>query len=302
MARHLFSALLLILLALVSVLLASSALADEKQDHKLPPSHHLVKIKPPASMKIPETFPLNERGEIDCETCHGIEGIATKPFDEVDRKAPGFHRGGPYENLSDFCYRCHEKRGYERPNVHQLLDEQGKYDKQACEYCHQEAPDPKRDYSGEELKLRLPLQTICLGCHLKTPHLNALNHLRKADKKMRQRIAAQAKKLGVIFPLDSEGKVTCVTCHAPHQKGVIDPRKAAGRQVEETTLKEGIVYRDHPWNAVFVEDKKERLEHWFETYGEAAPALRYRRIEKEVLLRLPAKNGQLCLACHQFER
>jgi hypothetical protein len=56
-----------------------------------------------------------------------------------------------------------------------------------------------------------------------------------------------------------------------------------------------VEYTEHSWSAVMKEDKRERLEKI------AMSLPMYKRIEKEVLLRLPAKDGTLCLSCHEFE-
>ncbi len=285
---------------LIFALLLVSVAAAALQPVDLPPMHHLVNIKPSRSVQVPKRFPLNYRGEITCETCHGIEDIEDIPFGEVDKGESAFLREGPYAKTTAFCYRCHEEKAYRRQNIHDLLDAQGKYDEKACEYCHQEALDPKKEYTREQLKLRLPPETICLGCHLKTPHLNALNHLLKPDKKMRRRMQAAERKLGIILPLDGEGRIMCVTCHSPHERGLIDVNKPAGRQVAGGDLKEGVVYEDHPWDAVYRADKQARLE---KLQGKATPVnLHYRRLRSEVLLRLSAKDGSLCLACHEFEK
>ncbi len=272
------------------------------RDDELPPLHHPVEIEIPDGMEIPDTFPLSADGRLGCKTCHGIEGIGELPFDELDRDAPDFHRGGPYRRLTDFCYRCHDRREYSRSNIHKLLDERGEYNEEACRQCHLEVPDPGEEkIVRSELKFRLPPQRLCYGCHLRAPHLNALDHQVKPDEEMRERIGRAERELGVILPLDGDGKIMCATCHTAHQRGLIDPERPAGRQVADTDLDKGVTYREHPWNRVFQADKRERLEKLAEKGG-AVPVLTYRRIETEVLIRLPARDGTLCLVCHEFER
>lgn len=262
--------------------------------------HHPVDIAPPAAMRIPAELPL-ENGRVVCATCHGTEGIEYQAPDRFDPKAPDFLRGGPYANLTRLCHRCHDEQPYQRPNVHALLDDTGATKKKQCEYCHTKAPDPEKARSREDVELRLPPEKLCLGCHLKTPHLNALEHSTKPDEKMRKRIEAAEKKHGVILPLDAEGRVTCVTCHSPHQKGVIDPERPAGRQVADRSLADGIGYDNDPWGEVYTRDKRARLDKLAQS-GVRVPPLYYQRLTHEVLLRLPAKDGTLCSACHAFER
>ncbi len=289
----------IILLATLLLFSFVSYGAEEKKI-EMSPLHHVVKVKPSEGMKIPKKLTLNDEGQIDCKTCHGIKDIEKIPINKVDKKANNFHRGGPYKQLSDLCYQCHKKKEYKRPNIHKLLDDKGKFDEEDCEYCHKEAPDLKKEIKRDELEFRLPPQKICFGCHLKTPHLNALNHQVKPDKKMRQRMHEFEKKLKIILPLDDEGKVMCTTCHAPHQPGVIDRKTPAGKQVADADLDKGVSYAEHAWNNVFKSDKKTRLKKLAEQ-GDGQHELNYQRIKTEVLLRLSAKKGSLCLACHKFE-
>jgi hypothetical protein len=81
---------------------------------------------------------------------------------------------------------------------------------------------------------------------------------------------------------------------------LIDKSQPAGKQVEDAPLKEGVSYQPHPWSTIFAEDKKERLKELAEASGQTL-SLEYQRIKTEVLLRLTAKNGELCLACHKFK-
>ena len=295
------SGLVLFLLSLMPFMSLAEEVVVEEKKIELPPMHHLVNIKPPKAMKVSDKLPLNDEGEIDCKTCHGVKNIEKTAIDKVDRKADNFHRGGPYKKLTEFCYLCHEKKDYQRPNIHKLLDDKGKYDKKDCEYCHKKVPDPKKEIKRDELEFRLPPQKLCWGCHLKAPHFNALNHQAEPDKEMRQRIEKSENKHKVILPLDSENKVMCVTCHSPHEPGVIAKDKPAGRQVADVEVEKGVSYKDHSWNKVFVADKELRLRKLAEQSGNVH-SLKYQRLQDEVLLRLSAKDGTLCLACHEFER
>lgn len=222
-------------------------------------------------------------------------------FKAVDEMGQELMKADGKEKLSDFCNRCHDKKDYERPNIHRMLDGKGGLIKDNCTFCHVEMPDPEKakqgNHTGLPLQFRLPIDKLCLGCHLKTPHLNSVNHLVKPSEEMFKVIKESEKRLGVILPLDSEGKVTCVTCHAPHEKGVVKEERPGGKQVADGSLKEGIVYEESPWSRVFAEDKRKRLEKLGAEFR-----IEYRKIKKEVLLRLPAKDGTLCMACHKFKR
>lgn len=289
----------MIRLLLIFLLLHSFA-AAAKDEHEMPAMHHLFAVKPSADISIPDTFPLNKSKQIDCQTCHGIKDMKDQDFQKVDRQEKNFFREGPYEKLTDFCYRCHDTKQYQRDNIHKMLGEDGKIIKNTCLYCHEEVLDPEQDIKPGELKLRLPPQNICYGCHLYTPHLNALGHQQQADDDMKKRIKKYEQEHKIILPLSDDGKVMCITCHSSHQLDVISREKPAGKQVLNNGMDKGITYSKHPWNKVFVEDKKNRL-NTFNQETDKNYVLNYQRIEKEILLRLPAKDGRLCMACHEFE-
>ncbi len=265
---------------------------------ELPPLHHVVDIEASDSIRIPGTFPLNSNNRIDCKTCHTIKDIEKIPFNDVDRHAADFFRQGPYQKLSDFCYRCHESKNQQRNNIHILLNASGELMEEKCTYCHLEVLDTAKDYQRDEIKLRLPSQKLCIGCHLKTPHLNAINHLLEVDDKMLEHINQAELEHRVTLPLDGK-KILCTTCHATHENGVLDETRPAGRQVQDREIKRGIGYVDHSWNKVFMADKKSRIDQLANDTGNNL-VLVYRRLTHEVLLRLPARDGTLCLVCHKF--
>ena len=277
----------------------SVAIANDEQE--MPAMHHLFEVEPSEDISIPDTFPLNKNKQIDCQTCHGIKDMKEQDFEKIDKQDEKFFREGPYQKLTDFCYRCHDTKPYQRDNIHKMLDDSGKIIKKTCLYCHEETLDPEEDIKADELKLRLPPQNICYGCHLYTPHFNALSHQQKPDDDMKKRIKKYEQEKNIILPLSDDGKVMCITCHSSHQIDVIDQDKPAGKQVKNHDLDKGITYKKHDWNKVFINDKKDRLNKLKQETDENH-VLNYQRIEKEILLRLPAKNGKLCLACHEFKK
>lgn len=294
---------------LLLFLLLYSFVVEAKEEQQMPAMHHLFDVKPSADISIPDTFPLNKSEQIGCQTCHGFDDMKNQDFEKIDKQDKDFFREGPYENLTDFCYRCHDTKLYQRDNIHKMLDENGKIIKDTCLYCHEEIPDPEleleEDSKYAELKLRLPSQNICYGCHLYTPHFNALSHQQKPDEDMKKRIKKYELEHNIILPLSDDGKIICITCHSSHQLDVIKRQKPAGKQVindgMDNDMDKGITYSKHPWNKVFIEDKKKRLDKLNQQTDENY-VLNYQRIEKEILLRLTAKDGTLCLVCHEFEK
>ncbi len=273
--------------------------ANEKPD--LPPFHHIVGVKPSEQVTIPDTFKLGKHQELICATCHGLKDIDKTPIDKVDTKSPDFLVGGRYRQLTGFCYRCHDEKKTQRDNIHLMLDKQGEIKKKNCTFCHEEVPERDKQPTIKDVKLRLPLQTICLGCHLKDPHFNAVEHqVKPAQEAMLKRIKVNSKKQGIIVPLTDKNEVVCVSCHNPHEYGVLDPNTPAGKQVKTADLEQGIMYQKHPWSAVFAEDKALRLEEFNQQHNRHI-TFAYQRLTQETLLRLSAKDGTLCLVCHDFK-
>ncbi|HHL40680.1 MAG TPA: hypothetical protein ENJ37_09260 [Deltaproteobacteria bacterium] len=262
---------------------------------------HPTGVRVPQWMEVPDELPLGGGRRLVCGSCHGIERIEEMSVEEVEKNAPTFLLGGPYERLSDFCFKCHERKDYRRNNIHRMLDRSGRPVKQTCLYCHEEALDPRRFERGGDLRLRLPIEDLCTGCHLKTPHLNAWNHLVKPSEEMAGRMRRSEKEKKLLLPLDGEGRIACVTCHNPHEPGVLDRESPAAAQAAEVDVAKGIVYAVSPWSAVVRADKEERVARLAEESGLSGYLLPpYRKVEKEVLLRLRARDGSLCLACHDF--
>lgn len=306
-------------LPLLLAMASSLAIAGKAQ---LSARHHVVDVVIPQTMSLPENFPVKsdlldgipsaDNKKLTCFTCHDDERLKDgRPTAESfsietpSTEAGQLLREGPYEALTDFCYRCHDRKQNQRPNLHIMLDAQGDIIETQCTYCHDGLPDIEALHKlqaspAEKPKLRLPAEKLCYGCHLKTPHLNAGPHQVKANEKMQQRIRDYSNSENIAIPLGESGEILCITCHSPHQKGVLDTQHPAGKQAGMGNLKRGVQYSSHAWNEVYVQDKKRRLARFSEEHG-WIPPLQYQRLEHEELIRLPAKDGSLCLVCHQFE-
>ncbi len=272
-------------------------ITKEGKKREMPELHHIVDAQLLDEMKPPKEFELGEGRALQCRTCHGIKNIEDIPINEVNTDDEKILRGGRYQKLTDFCYNCHKKAANTRNNIHILLDDKDQIIEHKCKYCHEEVQNQNKANTIDRIKLRLPAEILCYGCHLRTPHLNTIEHLVELKDKKLEQWKRTTQEKNIYMPLTKAGKIMCITCHTPHQKGVLKASLPAAKQVEDVPLKEGILYKNHPWADVYKTDKKVRLEEFNQQTGEHL-TLEYKRIKAEVLLRLPAKNGELCLSCH----
>jgi predicted CXXCH cytochrome family protein len=193
--------------------------------HDYNTNHHPVDFVPPDGWSIP--FPLSE-GRIRCLTCHEIHG------GPGHKGTPKLLRGGPYHDRRTICFKCHQRERYATINPHRMLDSNGSVrevnGKPVCLLCHSKMPNPAVDWTND-VRFRADVGFLCWRCHppmpdpffrahfLVTPSPATLRNMREAEER-----------LIVTLPLVPRGRITCSTCHNPHQKGVIQhegPAKGA---------------------------------------------------------------------------
>lgn len=198
---------------------------------------HPADIQPSQIMKtrIPADLPL-KNGRICCTTCHDVYlQCRDSDIDRLFPKGDAFLRGAPFSNKTTQCFRCHDKEQYGMLNPHDQLDGSGKIIVERCLYCHVEKPDEKKA-GYKDVKLVGDLEMLCVRCHGRVKanrqSLHA-THIRKPSAQVLAGIVQAEKTFKTTLPLDAEGKVTCVTCHNPHEKGVIPATKPAAKGASE---------------------------------------------------------------------
>ncbi|MBI5050014.1 MAG: hypothetical protein HZC11_03850 [Nitrospirae bacterium] len=162
---------------------------------------------------------------------------------------------------TDACPKCHAKNEDRIFDPHKQMNEKGKIIGEKCLYCHVEKPidiqptgrgwhivhkeAPKRllkeapprktslcskchakdKKPAKEIKIIIENFTIlCQGCHgrrYNSAHPINADHIVKPSAKTLAMMKESEKQFGIIFPLNYEEDVTCITCHNPHEKGVI---------------------------------------------------------------------------------
>jgi hypothetical protein len=182
--------------------------------------------------RIPDDLPL-VNGKLVCSTCHDMylqcqnEGNTQA----INRK---FLRGPHYIKRTTLCFRCHEEKQYAKLDPHNQISESGEINDNKCLYCHAEMPDAKvQSYS--DVKLIGKLEVLCFRCHHKQSKFHPINanHLRVPSEAVLANMEETENKLGVILPLDNEGKISCPTCHNPHERGVLPSEKASAQGASE---------------------------------------------------------------------
>ncbi len=180
---------------------------------------HPVDIEPGREKraKIPADMPLRN-GKITCATCHNIYLQCQKRL-FVNEKVS--LRSVPYMRKSEFCYKCHDKKKYRKLNPHDQITEDGRMAVKKCLYCHTEKPDETQD-RYKDVRLIGDIEMMCQRCHLiRNNHSGNFNHMIKPSAETLARMDAMEKKFNIVLPLSEDGKLTCVTCHNSHERGVI---------------------------------------------------------------------------------
>jgi hypothetical protein len=185
-------------------------------------NHHPVDFVPANPSNFP--FPLFE-GKVRCLTCHEIHGGPRH------KGTLRLLRGGPYADHREECFKCHVKESYASINPHTMLDSEGNVivvnGKPVCLLCHSKMPDPAVDKTND-VRFRADVGFLCWRCHPPMPGIFFIQHfLVKPSAQAMKAFRESEERLTIILPLVPRGRITCSTCHNPHQKGVMQHEAAA---------------------------------------------------------------------------
>lgn len=223
--------------------------------------------------RIPPDFPL-KNGMLTCSTCHDVT-LQCRPSQPAAGPKRRFLRGADVSHPLEFCFRCHVRESNRPFNAHDQL-EAGKPKVDACIWCHTGVPDvdsPSQEESSRALHKKST--GVCGNCHpVAKGHPNGGSHMGATPPEaMMSYMSAYeiqprmnlplnrlleyvraARRVPRSIPLDENGRITCYSCHNPHQKGLLPN-----------------------WNPRSIgSEPKQSANH-----------------------RLRAREGQLCIACHQ---
>ncbi|TAN40305.1 MAG: hypothetical protein EPN25_08070 [Nitrospirae bacterium] len=192
--------------------------------HNYRTSHHPVNFVPDRVLFTDgeeNTLPLYD-DEIRCLTCHQIH---------ADINSRKLLRGGPYTDRREICFKCHYDEQYAGINPHKMIDSNGDRTevdgKPVCLVCHRSVP--VQDGYTPRVYFKAEVAFLCWRCHPPMPDNFFKGHfLAKPSSKTLGIMRKTEVERGISFPLLNRGRVTCSTCHNPHQKGVIlyGPAKA----------------------------------------------------------------------------
>ena len=190
---------------------------------------HPVNITVPDLIRgrIPEGWPLN-KGKISCLTCHDVK--AQMYVDVVQQKFNKNFLRQVQTADRPFCFTCHDKDKFHKLNPHKQADA----DRAVCLNCHQNVPDPAQAQSNVDAPLKADSDTICAGCHAQQlkAHPAQADHLVQPSEKVKESLRTT----GALLKISGD-TINCVTCHNPHDKGVIKRKKAEAGAGEHFLLR-----------------------------------------------------------------
>lgn len=203
---------------------------------------HPVAMAPSAIVagRIGTQFPL-ENGTLSCLSCHDVTWHCKSGRPSVLPNR-SFLRGSTVSHPMEFCFQCHERENYRPFNAHDQL-EAGVAKAETCAWCHVRVPDvSSRLKEGASYALRSESFGVCNNCHLvnknhptEAPHMHAVPspemmwHMSAYELQARMNLEYKqlleyvraSKRAPRLIPLDENGRITCYSCHNPHEKGLL---------------------------------------------------------------------------------
>ncbi len=174
--------------------------------------------------RVPKGWPLAD-GKISCLTCHDVrEQAGDIVIGSIFNK--NFLRQPP-PGIESMCFVCHDSKRFEKPNPHRnMIAADGRIQEEACLKCHQEVPNRK---GSSHTALKQDTDLLCIGCHARQVrrHPARADHMLQLPPEMRRSLQ-EAGTMQSPLHFGEGDTIHCVTCHNPHEKGVLTGDCAQG--------------------------------------------------------------------------
>ena len=140
-------------------------------------------------------------------------------------------------------------------NPHEQINDEGEVLWAKCLICHRNVPDMREELSIRDVKLRIEkeVKEVCYRCHTVIKHPGAAGvtatllgrpaplHMIKPPLIKHNNMRLALKDINTIMPLDpTTGKITCPTCHNPHERGLLVGKNNWGADSTRRLRTEGI--------------------------------------------------------------
>lgn len=181
-----------------------------------------------ADIRLPDGFPAADN-KLTCLTCHDVLTACRleKPSPSTN---PMMLRGQVAFRTEAYCTQCHIPDTHRKHNPHQMLHADGTPGESACLACHSDPTPDARSERTNLANLRLAEPDLCLGCHathmdfFEPGHTGAAvtDAILAAMLQTDQRANLAKTNHPQLLPLSPQRRITCSTCHNPHQAGVFE--------------------------------------------------------------------------------
>lgn len=140
-------------------------------------------------------------------------------------------------------------------NPHEQINDEGEVLLGKCLICHRNVPDIEKERSIKDVKLRFEkdVKDMCYRCHTVIQHpaaegataaligKAAPTHMIEPPRTIYMSMRLIQKDIRTMMPLDpATGKITCPTCHNPHERGVLVGRADWGADSMRRLRTEGL--------------------------------------------------------------
>lgn len=233
------------------------AIRPEKINSKCLSCHdgHLARAEPhpigrpgvSAHVQTPADWPT-PAGRIGCLTCHDIRRHCDRSVRRPNAN-PAMLRSYHPDQPLDFCLRCHKVDENWRISPHDQVDSSGRIKTESCAFCHDQPPEISKDGLRRFApQLRDDSSKLCLSCHTEHWDYFPEGHVERpmTEETRRSLIARELTRQGdlnaeaiakivkeekhrpALLPL-SDDRITCFTCHNPHEPGLLPPDSQIGQ-------------------------------------------------------------------------